>query len=203
MNARRLPAILVLLAAIVGCEGRGMTFAKPENVGQEVFGAIAKVAGNPNSARVGPAGIRGEDGMVYPRGRHPLNLSEVAIIVWSGPAYGDSELAEALVEYVKGEFPGTVMECDPDWGSKSEHACFPLSHSDIPPDGVLWFSIPPVGHNQASGRIITRDRRVVGVRHLYLTAGEVIDAVTYVVELERLENGSWKVGEGEHGCCHQ
>lgn len=179
---RRSLALLLTLVAL-GCKGGALTDADPkDNLGQQIVAAIAKVAGEPP-----PPGYP----LSYLRGVRPLNLSEVAIVdSWNWGTVSHSHLAAELAKYVEGGgFPGTVIHCDPDPGSKSEQACFPLSRDDLPPEGILILSIP------------RGDRTTeVGVGHFYFTASGEFDWHTYVVEMERLGSG-WKVGKGGYSCC--
>lgn len=126
----------LLVLGLLGCGGGGLTDADPQaNLGQQVVEAIAKITGEPP-----PAGYP----LSYLRGVRPLDLSEIAMVdTWNWGTVGDPLLAEKLAEYAGEGFPGTVMACDPDPGSKSTQACFPLSRDDLPPEGMLLLSVPP------------------------------------------------------------
>lgn len=189
---------LLLLAAATGCgEGGGLTSAGPDGLGKQIVAEIARVAGE-------------EPHATYPRVRYrplrPLNLSEIAIVdFWED--FGDPGLAEELATYARGEFPGTLMDCDPRLLRDSapridgtRRTCLPFSQDDLddlPPDGMLMLSF---GNHPQDNNV-----RVVLARHYYpvRTPNGVVsaDRVRYVVELERMEDGSWKVGEGGYLCC--
>ena len=65
-RAGRLPTFALMLA-IAGCAAGGTTLPKPDHVGQQVFEAVAEVAGSPKSARVAPAGRGPRERLRTPR----------------------------------------------------------------------------------------------------------------------------------------
>ncbi len=195
--ANRTETTLTLLPmiALAGCGARegGLTDAGPESLGRQVVEAAAKVpaeAVHPN--------------LFLPR--RPLNLSDAAIVdYWNW--ISDPGLAEELATYARGEFPGTLVDCDPDRGNRTDRNCHPFATVGtsfrtatgvaVPPDGILifWF--------------LERDRHLTGgpvvvAKHWYpgtLEGAPVLRVASYWIELKRLDGG-WRVGEGRYVCCH-
>ncbi len=190
MRARRLPAIFALLAAVLGCEEKVVSTASdPASLGRQIVEAIAKVAGE-------------EPGPAFPRAilrpRVPLDLAMVAIVDDWG-AFTDTVLAEELAKYMRGEFPGTIMDCDPSKVVRTGRNCFPLSPDGASSRTATGHTLPPDGMLILSG-----SSSVVGVHHYYpvtWNGAPGIDDVLYMIELQRLDDGGWKVGEGRHTCC--
>lgn len=195
-NRTRMMLTLLPMVALAGCGengGGGLTDAGSESLGKQVVEAAAKVpadAVHPNLVRP----------------RRPLNLSDVAIVdYWNWVS--DPELAEELATYARGEFPGTVVDCDPDRGNRTDRNCYPFATVGtsfqtatgvtVPPDGILIFLFSE------------RDRYLAGVpmvlaKHYYPGTREGVPylrVASYYVELKRLDGG-WMVGEARYVCCH-
>ena len=176
------PLILLLLVAVAGCgQEEDLTVADPDDsLGKQIVGAVAEFAAE--------APYPGYPFLIL-RPRLPLDLSEVAIVDdWKG--IRDPGLAEELAKYVREEFPGTVMDCDPSKVIRTGRNCFPLNPDALPPDGMLVFN---------SGY---PDK--VGVHHYYPVTWKGVpsfDEAIYGFELERLEDGGWKVAGGRYICC--
>ena len=205
MRTKLLP--LLLLAAVAGCEGRRMTAANPDNLGKEIAEALAKVAGEEPHP-----GYQ----LIPIRTRAPLNLSETFIVADSWNFIGDPDLAETVAKYVKGVFPGTLMECP-------GRSCYPLSPGDLPSDGMLRFWRTPVDppntvtvvhidfvsvEDEAIHVMRTRGREDLTeeLREHYPNGGWVgektVYSTVYSVDVERLESGGWKVGKARYACLH-
>lgn len=195
MRARPLLTIFALLAAVAGCgEKENLTIADSDNLGKDIVEALAKAAGEEPP----PGWLRG-----FARPHVPLNLSEVAIVdAWE--SFTDPGVAERVADYARGQFPGTLLDCDPSMVDRTGRNCFPLSRED----GTYW---------TATGQALPRDGMLilgfgspdfpglVLAAHYYPVERDGVlsgihDAI-YGVELERLKGGGWKVGEGRHVCC--
>lgn len=187
----RLAAMLLALA-VAGCgEGTNPTVVDPGSLGKEIVEALANIPSEPPYPGYP---------MEYLRGFRPINLSEIALVdTWNWGEFGEPSLAEALAKYVREGFPGTVMECNPDRDSGAGPSCFPLSPDDLPPEGVLFLSAPPVGANPFWAPP-GNNRTSIGVAHYYVAASGQFDWHSYTLEMERVEAG-WKVGEGGYICC--
>ena len=168
------------LAVVAGCEGKGVrAVADRESLGRQIVEAVAKVAGEEPL----PALAAG-----YHRPRRPLDLSQVAVVDdWS--KVWDPVVADELAAYVRGEYPGPVLDCDPFYPSKTRSNCLPVSPEDLLPAGMLVFNFGPWARDGGS---------MVVVRHYYpyQRDGELDSSrANYVVDLEPLGNGGWRVGE--------
>lgn len=184
---------LLLLVAVAGCGGSAirMTAADPDNLGKEIAEALAKVRGEKPDIHVLPTGPR-----------VPVDLSKTVIGIDSWNSIGDPELANAVGEYAKGAYPGGLIDCrgvhraNPKKNGHFGPRCFPLSPGDLPPDGLLIFSPTPW---DPSNTVTVTHYDFVAVEDE--SDGWYLDTVLYSVDVERLEDGGWRVGEARYECC--
>ncbi|MDE2794794.1 MAG: hypothetical protein OXL34_08250 [Gemmatimonadota bacterium] len=188
---------VILMIAVAGCAGRGVTAAKRYDLGREIVEALARVPIDPSPRGLPKPG----------RPRGPLNLSEIAMVAGSWNTIGDPDLAEALASYAAGQFPGTLMECPP------PDNCRPYSPTALPREGLLEFwrtprdppnvvtAVQNVFYRRDTGELL--DPNSFGLEWLESGGREQIalDQIMYTVKVEQLEDGVWRVGKAKYTCC--
>jgi len=182
-------AALLVLAAFGGCtEKDDPTATDPDSsLGKQVVEAIAKVTGEPHP--LSPQ-------ETY---RSRVNLSDAALVfrreAFIDPRSKGDRVLQELERYAREEFPGTVIDCDPSRMVRTGRNCFPLSREGTSLRTATGQTLPPDGMLILQG---TSNRVLI---HHYWAVPDTYDGIGdgfYAVDLERLEGGGWKVGEGRH-----